>query len=308
MRRTATVLILLSLALAVGILVVQDGSARADAPPTLATNMAAAKADAARLLTQVALPSGAQKLSGEPGDDNGFLHPLPHLSSNPGFVDTAWWHVSGGTPDRVIAAVEASPPSGVASIGTGGGGNARTGTSSVGLTFFLKDTSGVLQSRMVEITATALTGGGTGVMVQTQSQWVVPRRVATSIPGTTHVIIVDQTTHQGKVVRSATVTAASRVRATVNLFNGLESVQPGTTSCPSGPVGPSDLVTVKFLRKAGATPIATASFRGDFEQRGSGLSTECNPVELRVGAGGRVDLLGGRYVSSLNRLLGTRIP
>ena len=116
----------------------------------------------------MSLPSGAQRLSAEPADDNGYLHPLPHLSSNPGAVDTAWWRVSASTPDQVIATVKASPPPGLASTASGGGGNTVTGTSSVGLTFFLSDAPGV-ESRMVEITATALGDGGTGVMIQTQS-------------------------------------------------------------------------------------------------------------------------------------------
>jgi hypothetical protein len=215
--------------------------------------------------------------------------------------------VSAATSDQVITAVKASPPSELGSTGTMGGGNTQTGTSSTGLNFSLRDVPGVLESRLIEVTATALAGGGTGVMVQSQSEGVVPRPAASFVPGTSQLVSVSEMTGRGKVVRSVTVTAASRVRAAVSYFNALELGQPGTTSCPGESTTP-DVVSVTFLTSGGTAPLASASFSGDFGQRGSGLSTECSEVRLQVSTGPPVGLLGGNYISSLNRLLGTHLP
>jgi hypothetical protein len=293
----------------IGVIAFAVGSvgAKTSGPPTLAFNKAAAKTDAAKLQAEVILPSDAKKLSAEPAGDHGYLKPEPHLSANPGFVDTSWWRVTGSTPDQVISAIQASPPSGVASTGTDGGGNTKTGTSSTGLTFSLKDVPRILESRMIEVTATALSSDSTGVMVQTQSQWVVPRTAASLIPSTAHMISVNETTAAGKVLRSTTVTAPSRVRVAITYFNGLESSQPGTTNCPAE-TGGSDVVVVDFLSSPGKAPLATATCSSDFGQRYAGLSSECDEVRLRVGTNDQVGLLGGNYIATLNRLLGAHIP
>jgi hypothetical protein len=308
MRRIVAVVALACAVLVTGLLLATGSdSAETSGSGTLGSNKAAAKADAAKLLTEVKLPSGKEKLRAEPVGDSGYLHPLAHLSANPGFVDTAWWRLSAVTPIEVIAVARASPPPGVVSVGTGGAGDTKTGTSSTGLTFFLKTVGRVLESRIVEVTATALAGGGTGVMVQSQSQWVVPRPAASVIRDGVDVIEVKETTATGRVLGPATVTAAARVRATVAYLNALESVQPGTIAC-GAITGGGDVVTVKFLSQTGRSPVATASFSDDVEQPGGGVSTECNSVELRVGTRSPVSLLGGNYISSLNRLLNAHIP
>jgi hypothetical protein len=284
---------------------VRSSTARASRSTTLAGNEAAAKADAAKLLSEVALPSGARRLGAEPSGDHGYLKPLAHLvTTTIGFVHTRWWRVTGATPGQVIAAVRASPPRDRAS--TSPSGVSGTGSSATGVIFYLKDVPGVLDSRMIEVTATALPDGATGVLAQSQSIWVVPRTAASMIPATTRVVSVSETTTGGRVLHSGTVTGASRVRAALHYFNGLRPTQPFVYNCPAA-IHEPDVVTVKFLSSKRGAPLATASFTGNVSQRGSGGTTPCNPVELRIGAKAPVGLLSDDYISSLNHLLGTHI-
>lgn len=309
MRPAGTLLAVMCVVLS-GTALLAAGSveARTSGTPTLASNEAAAQADAAALQSEVALPTGAQQLSGEPSGDNGLLKPLPHLIPTAiGVVDNSWWQVAGATPSQVIATVSASPPPGAGPIGTsstnGPGGSAR------GVGFMLKDVPDVLDYRMVQVSATVLSSGDTGVLVQTQSLWVVPRSAASLVPATVRVISVSETIGDGKVLHSSTVTAASRIHAALAYFNGLEADQPIASSCPTEPPeGDDDVVTVKFLRSHGTAPLATASFNSVLGQRGSGTASICNPVLLRVGAKTRVSLIGDNYIPALNRLLGTHIP
>jgi hypothetical protein len=195
----------------------------------------------------------------------------------------------------------------VTSIATIGAGNPRTHTSSTGLAFFLRDVSRSLERRMLEITATALSDGRTGIMVQTQSQWVRPRPAASVIPATVRALRVTEVTAAGRVRHTDTVTVARRVRRTIADVNGLEVVQPGTTSCPEQPAGENRLV-VSFLARPGSSPVATATFDSDFGHRGSGVASQCDPVRLQVGEPTRVRLLAAHYTAALRRLLGIRFP
>ena len=136
---------------------------------------------------------------------------------------------------------------------------------------------------------------------------MVPRPAASTIPDTTHAINVTETV---LTVTSCAQPPSPRGRvsaATVAYFNGLPSVQPGTTSCGSEPLA-FDVLTLTFLSRAengtasnptspysDATPLATAKFDGRFGWRGSDISSQCNPVGLRVGDSAPVDLVGGRY-------------
>jgi hypothetical protein len=275
--------------------------------PSLTANKAAAKADAAKLLGEIALPAGAQRLSAEPAGDNGYLKAIPHLVATiAGFVDTGWWEISDATPAQVIAAVQAAPPADVTSRDTGGTWNTKTGTSDTSVTYDLKNVSDVLDARMIEVSATALSGGGTGVMVQSQSVWVVPRTAGSIIPASTRAIrvsVVARTGKSRKRLESKTVIAPSRVRATVRFFNGLPAVQPFAFSCPAEFAGGADL-TVDFERTPGGKVLAAAEFSELF----GGTSNECNSIGLTVQGKAQNSVLGGNYVASLDRLLGVRLP
>ena len=140
-----------------------------------AENRAAARRDARSLLTKLVLPTGATGLASRPAGDHGYLKPLEALERDMAHAVAHEWFSVPGTPDELISYVRAHPPAGGRVFTTGSIGNAFTGTSAQILYFQWPSVAGVLGSRELAITATALSGSVTGVLAESQSDWIVLR-------------------------------------------------------------------------------------------------------------------------------------
>lgn len=136
----------------------------------------------------MALPVGATQVGSEPSGDKGYLRPLQVLEGDQAHA-VAWvcWEVPG-TPSALIAYVEAHPPAGGRQYSTGGAGNSETGSTALMVSFQWPAVGNVLGDRTVAVIVTALAGGQTGVLVETQSDWVVLRPSSERIPSTTREI------------------------------------------------------------------------------------------------------------------------
>jgi hypothetical protein len=189
---------------------------RAAAAP--ASHRAAARADAAVLLSRLRLPPGSSASAVEPAGDGGQLaRPAVGPAATPNVVDRhAWWRVPGA-PAAVLAYLGAHPPAG-----------ARRFLSGPGVAGFdWRPRRGVLSRRWVIVHAVALPGGSTGVRADAQVVWITPRPARERIPADERRLRI--TTAR----RSLVVTAPSRIRQAIRLLNALPAAQPGAVNCPA---------------------------------------------------------------------------
>jgi hypothetical protein len=159
---------------------------------------------------------------------------------------------------------------------------------------------GILGYREVQVTVTALPGAVTGVLAESQSDWIVPRPHSERIPPTVRQIVITSR-KPGHRPTSTRVTDRRKVSQVVAVFNAMPIVQPIIFSCPLLLTG-SPVVTFTFRTRPSGRTTAHASFT-EFPHLGAG-SGPCNPVELRIHGRPQDPLTGGHFVSRLEKILG----
>lgn len=263
-----------------------------------AANRAAAGQDADSLLVKVRLPAGATELTAEPSGDHAYLKPMPTLEGDGAHaVASRWWRVPG-TPSQMIAFVKAHPPAGAKQVGGGSSGNPRTGTSALSVYFHWPSVPGVLGERTAAVTATKLPNGDSGVLVESQTDWVVLRPSTERIPSMARGIKITSTA-AGQPAIGLPVTAPSRVRAIVRLINSLPIAQPITYACPAE-IDPR-LIKISFQGSGGAsvTVLTYVDFRPWLSP-----SVGCKSIGLTIAGRPQPPLLGGGFLHTLTALVG----
>jgi hypothetical protein len=275
--------------------------ARLHSRSTLAHNKRVARSDAAGLLGRLRLPAGAARSPREPTGAGTYLRPMPSLEATSARVtDHAWWTVPE-QPSAVLAYLKAHPPAGGRYDGSGSTSSG-SGVVALSIDYSWPAIAGVLGGRLLDVTVSAV-HGGTGVLAETQSEWIVPRPASEVVPAGVHEIDVSAQAATGGRPVSRQVTAAATVRALVALINGLPIGQPTATSCPAEITTGAQIVALTFRPAAGGAALARASFT-DYAGWG-GLSGECNEISLSIGGRQQRDgLIGGRYIARLTRILG----
>jgi hypothetical protein len=263
-----------------------------------AANRAAAQRDAAELLTRVVLPPGASRLNREPAGDHGYLEPQSALESDTAReVAHAWWQVRGA-PTAAIAFVQAHHPAAATVAGTGTAGDTRTGASASMIFFQWPALAGVLGLRTVRVTATSLGAGRTGVLIESQSDWIVPRPVTERIPPSVARVDITSGAPGAPPSVSLSVTGRGRVRRILNLINGLPIAQPITYGCPV--LFDPRVIIMRFRTSAGRT-LAVLTY-DDFRPWSS-PSAGCKTVGLTIADRPQTPLLGGSFLHTLAQLL-----
>jgi len=264
-----------------------------------ASNRAAAQRDADGLVARVVLPPGAVRLGGEPAGDNGYLKPLPALESDTAHaLADVWWQVPG-TPETAVAFIEAHRPAGATQFGSGSSASSQTGASASMVFFQWPAVGTVLGYRTVTVTATALSAGETGVLIESQSDWIVPRPTSERIPSAVARIDITSGAPRKRPPVSLSVTRAGQVRSIVRLINGLPIAQPVAIACPS--LSDPRMITLRFRAASGRT-LAVLTY-DDFRPWSS-PSVDCKTVGLSIGGRGQPPLLGGSFLSTLAKLVG----
>jgi hypothetical protein len=211
------------------------------------------------------------------------------------------WKVSG-RPKTVLSYIEAHLPSAASRFETGSGGNVRTGSSSQDVGYMWPAAPGVLRARVLEVTVTALPGGLTGVLAQSQSDWFVPRPASERVPPGVQTIGLSVTTFGGGRVVSRTVRSATKIGRIVALIDAMPIVQPDTFSCPALILTGARVIELKF-RAAMSRLVAEASYT-DYPSIG-GVSGACNPIAFTVHGRVQRPLIGGHFVDRLGRIVGS---
>ena len=269
--------------------------------PTRLANKRAARLDAAALLARIRLPAGAVSSAVEPAGDGGNLKPEQALDGAVARIDRhAWWLVPGSLTG-VFAFIKANPPNGSKLEGSGGLYHDGV-TESLTADFYWPSVRGVLSERELAVTISALAGGGTGVLGQSEAVWIVPRPPSERIPATAREIDITSAPLNGQVKLVLTVTARAKVRRIASLLNGLPIVQPGAYSCPGLMISGAHTITLSFRANAGGPLLARATYTA-----WPGLaysSGPCNGIAFTVGGRHDDPLLGGNFLRRLQRLLG----
>lgn len=230
------------------------------AAPGAAANEMAAQADAASLLSDLSLPSGATQSSVEPaGEDSVLAHPGSGPPATPNAIDTSAWWLIPAAPPAVLAYIEAHRPAESMPASTGTGSTGTNGTKYEVTTYALPQVAGVLDTRQIVIELVRLPDGSTGLRADAQVVWVTPRPPSEQIPpGTRQLRVSVKSSIKGNKPkqRPLTLTSPRRLREIVALINALPAAQPGIRSCPADfGIG----IRLAFYPAHKATPLAVAT-------------------------------------------------
>jgi hypothetical protein len=235
---------------------VASGQPNQPVPARAARNARVARRDVRRLLTKPVLPAGATVTAHNPGGVA-----LASASSVP--VSTAlidvhrFWRVPGEQPDAVLAWFKAHVPAGSSLTTSGTGSGPNFSFSALGFSF--PNIAGVIDSRELNVTIAAASGGGTAIRADAQDVYWIPKPRWERVPaGVQQIDVSVQRLNEstGKATTtSQTVTNASQIATIVALVNALPPAQPWVLFCPAD-LGPT--VTLNFLSAPGAAPLATA--------------------------------------------------
>lgn len=144
----------------------------------------------------------------------------------------------------------------------------------------------------------ALSSESTGVRVDAQNVWIVPRSPRSKIPAGVRKIDIKSAYPSGAPIISRHIIDPGQLRKIIQWIDALEVVQPGTYSCPrlSGPT-----VTFDFRGPSGA-PLAQASVLYLH-----GTSGPCNPIKLTLRGHTQTPLIGDDLLRRIERLLDIRL-
>jgi hypothetical protein len=272
-------------------------------PATTAARRHRARADARLLLGRVRLPTGAEQLSNEPAGDGGTLSRPP---SRPAVTATlvdeqTWWRLPGSAASA-LDYLRAHPPRGGKLRESGSQGTERGAVS--GYDGFVWPPVGrLLGSRELLVQVTNLAGGGTGVRVDAQVQWIIPRPVSERIPRGVHEIDVTRGAAGEAPSLAIKVVSPHVIRSVVAMIDALEIVQPGAYSCPNMAAG-EPVVTFTFRASDGGSALASASQLASAREP----TTSCDPMTFSIRGHPETPLLGGAaVVHAAGRLLGVHL-
>jgi hypothetical protein len=238
------------------------GGPRAGSPFTTgATNRAAARGWAARLLSELRLPGGAVSSPGAPPGTGRALGAPGFSLTGPELVDaTSWWTVDE-PPAAVVAFVRAHLPRDRSIVARGVGGEPGRVTDG----FWSFSAPAGLRQLTAAIQTDILSRGRTAVRLDGEATWLVPRpswdRIPASVRSVTYTARAINSGSAGAVGSRGGMSAprtlgrrdAQRLAAAINR---LQRMQPGVAySCPFDPVQPR--ITLRF-RGADGHPLAVA--------------------------------------------------
>lgn len=274
-------------------------------PPAVAAHRRhRARAEAKNLISRLRLPAGAVALTRKPAGDGGALSRPPSRAAGvTTLVDQhTWWRVPGSAAS-VLDYLSAHPPHGGKLTESGSQGSGRGPATSGFVGFSWPPVGKLLADRQLFVEAVNLIGGGVGVRVDAQVQWIIPRPVSERIPRGVHEIDVTRGV-PGKAPSISIKTVKPHViQALVAMVNSLEIAQPGAWSCPAVTPG-APVVTFTFRARDGGTVLASASQLASSQEP----TTPCDPMAFSVRGHAETPLLGGAtVVRRAGHLLGVHL-
>lgn len=277
--------------------------ARLDLSTVAARHRAAARRDAVALIARLKLPAGAIRSATEPAGDHHLLASTGSLQAKLDRVGRHVWWIVPGTPASVTAAIRRHQPKGGYLVGTGG--VSQPGARATSLEFQWRPVREVLGERLLDVTVTSLGRGRTGVLAESQSQWIKPRLASERIPAAARAIQIDSLAPGASDGGQLTVGRRAKVRRVVAIVNRLELVQPGVLACPGEPT-PAQPIVLRFKTGSAGQTLAVLRYEDHAPWRDP-LSDACAPITLRIGAHRPIELDGANAIRGIERVLGLRL-
>jgi hypothetical protein len=240
----------------------------------LARNERAARRDARALLDLVRLPTGAVRSATEPAGGGIALARPGYTTASSALVDRhAWWTVPGSF-SNAAAFVKAHPPTGAKRTTTGSAIQSGSITETF-VGFSLPTNPVVLWQRQLVVVIAQLPDGVTGIRVDAEVEWTVPRPAGERVPRAADLLTVTRGTMPGwPPPVSRTVTDRARIRRVAAMLDRLPVVQPVAVACPALFAEPT--ITLTFLAGPGGPRLARATMPAD------GPEGSCAPIVFAV--------------------------
>jgi hypothetical protein len=279
------------------------GASAAQAARIEAQNRAAARSDATHLRHGVPLPDGATPSTSEPRADGGLLGQPGMRSPGVKLVDDhAFWTIAEPL-QSVREFVSTHPPAGSRLAGTGLSGGPSV-PANASFSFSFKSLPAGVASRSLSVALVALGPTLTGVRVDAQDVWLVPRPSSERVPnGVRSLRITHSTSQTGPGIMTGLaftfgITQRAEIDQITRWIDALPIVQPGATSCPAQPSHPPR-VRFAFLG-TGGIPLAAATEDGNVREP----TTSCDAMSFTVRGHSQPGLLNGaRFLARVDRLL-----
>jgi hypothetical protein len=222
-----------------------------------------AAADAARMLTAFAPPSGARAVSRSPVLSSQLsAGPQGSRPSDDDVVTrTAWW-LAPGDPRQLLSWEAAHIGAGYHRNGSG-----QNGPGVYNEFFEVPAVSGLFDQRELTVSAAAAGHGQTAIRVDAMVDWIPARAAGDTVPATAKVAVLTETRDAGHgkppAVATATLTDVKKVAALAAYLNGLPVNPPGGVySCPAAIGGGSVAVAFRARPDGPVLAGATATFAG----------------------------------------------
>jgi hypothetical protein len=208
-----------------------------------------AKAEAQRLLGELALPERAVRVNSE----QGLVAPESRPATTQLVDANRYWHLRG-EPSTVIAWIEAQSPAGARLSEHG----EASGPGGVGRWFgafsFPVDEPEALSSEELAFEAIPAEGGGTALRADAQVIWIMPRPSSEHIPAGISAITVRASAGVPTPVSvSQTISEPAAVQKVITVVEGLKPPGGGTTLCPIHLPG----FELEFLEAGQPEPVVT---------------------------------------------------
>ncbi len=161
----------------------------------------------------------------------------------------------------------------------------------------------MLGQRELSVSIAALPQGRIGILAEADSVWILPRPPGERVPETARVLSVTSAKLGGPTTLARNVAARPAVTKLAALLDAMPVVQPGAYSCPDLLLKGARKITLVFRAHAAGPQLAKAvyiAYGGELAND----SGPCNPIDFWVGTHREHPLIGGRFLSRAQRILG----
>jgi hypothetical protein len=268
---------------------------------TRAANRAAAVSAALALLPRTPVPARARRLTAEPNGDGHLLARAPDGQVSRALIDRHAFYVVHEPLRQMERYYTRDRPAGARQIGTGSG----TGPgvpANLNVTWQWHPGEPGIVSRQTLIDMVTLPTGATGIRIDAQVIYRVPRPAGEKVPvGVTEVDITRAPPGQMPDL-SRTVTKPTQVHAIVALIDRLPIVQPDFIACPVELAG-VPVVSFSFRASRTGPALAGASEPANVTEP----TSACDALAFTTGTRSWPSLLrGARFLHQVDRLVHTR--
>ena len=270
---------------------------------TASGNRQIAVRDADALFVRLRLPVGALRTSGIPAWDRALpWRPAIGPPGAPNLVDRHGWWQTSGTPQAVLAFIEAHRPSGFASSGDRSATAGPRELPAEVMWFDWRPRRAVLSLRELEIEIVGLSNDRVGIRADAEVVWILPHTAQEPISPAARAIRITSAHPGHRPWLTRTITGRDQVRTIVSQIDQLPVQQPGLNACDAYSIRAA--ITLTFDRTAAKDELATASQ----DVGPAAMPAQCEPMSLAIHHRTQAPLIAGTSVlRTLERLLGTSL-